>query len=117
VSTEMEEPSAPEKPETVMEMPVRRSANYKTFYANNTKFGISPFDFSFIFGEIGESVEGQVFVDQQVKVIMTPLHAKLFLALLAKNVQNFEQQFGKIVVPQPFLSNLEVASEAEVKEF
>ena len=34
------------------------------------------------------------------RVALSPQHAKLFLNLLAKNVDEYEKEFGKISVPQ-----------------
>lgn len=36
----------------------------------------------------------------QARIIMTPMHAKMLQAALAKNVANFERQFGEIRLPQ-----------------
>jgi hypothetical protein len=34
------------------------------------------------------------------RVIMSPIHAKLFQAALAQNLANYEKQFGEIKIPQ-----------------
>ncbi|HUS94691.1 MAG TPA: DUF3467 domain-containing protein [Patescibacteria group bacterium] len=34
------------------------------------------------------------------RVIMSPIHAKLFQAALAQNIANYEKQFGEINIPQ-----------------
>jgi hypothetical protein len=88
------------QPILASEMATHRSPDFRTIYANNTKFGASPFEFSLIFGEIGENVEGQIYIDQKVRVLLAPVHAKLFLIVLAQNVASFEAQFGEIKIPE-----------------
>jgi hypothetical protein len=34
------------------------------------------------------------------RVIMSPMHAKMFQMALAQNIANFERQFGEIRIPQ-----------------
>jgi hypothetical protein len=34
------------------------------------------------------------------RVIMSPMHAKMFQAALAQNISNYERQFGEIRIPQ-----------------
>ena len=34
------------------------------------------------------------------RVLMSPIHAKLFQAALAQNIANYEKQFGEIKIPQ-----------------
>jgi Protein of unknown function (DUF3467) len=36
----------------------------------------------------------------QVRVLMTPMNAKLLLNALSENLERFEAQFGPIVIPQ-----------------
>lgn len=84
----------------VTDMMTRRSPDFRSIYANNTKFGASAFEFSFILGEITESAEGKLYVDQKVRILMSPLHAKIFVMVLAQNIENFEARFGNINVPE-----------------
>ncbi len=35
-----------------------------------------------------------------VRMLMTPMHAKLLLMALSENLQKYEEQFGPIVIPQ-----------------
>lgn len=37
----------------------------------------------------------------QARVIMTPLHAKMFQMALSQNLANYERKFGEIRLPQP----------------
>ena len=36
----------------------------------------------------------------QQRIVMTPMHAKLFLQALQENIERFEGQFGEIEVPK-----------------
>lgn len=36
----------------------------------------------------------------QARVIMSPMHAKMLQMALTHNIQNYEQKFGKIKIPQ-----------------
>jgi len=42
---------------------------------------------------------GNVTVEQKVKIIMSPLHAKLFLQVAARQLRAYEQRFGEIKSP------------------
>lgn len=108
-----DEQGTPLQPIAMVDMATRRSADFRSIYANNTKFGLSPFEVSFIFSEITESVEGKLYVEQKVRVAMPPLQAKLLLLILAQNLQNFENQFGLINVPSQFLEFVQSASQIE----
>src|SRR5438552_4777358 len=43
---------------------------------------------------------GNVTVEQKVKIIMSPLHAKLFLQVAARQLRAYEQRFG-VLPPKP----------------
>jgi hypothetical protein len=78
-----------------------KSAHYRSIYSNQTAFGSSAFDFNMTFGEIVE-VDMQarkVTVDQQVRVVMSPLHFKIFALTCVETVRMYEAQFGAISVP------------------
>jgi hypothetical protein len=77
----------------------RRAPDFHAIYTNNSKFSVSPFDFSVILNEVTESEKGEVYVEQKARIIMPPLHAKLFALVLIQNVQNFEKEFGEITIP------------------
>jgi hypothetical protein len=81
------------------DMTVRRSPDFRTIYSNNSGFGINPFDFSFTLNEVTQDEKGEPFIEQKIRVIMPPLHAKLFALLLRQNLKNYENQFGEIKIP------------------
>jgi Protein of unknown function (DUF3467) len=79
-------------------------------YANNAMFQVGPFDFNIFFGEVAELDESHQIglVEQHVRVTMSPLHAKLFAALIVQQIKAYEAQFGKINIP-PGMITTEVA--------
>jgi hypothetical protein len=77
-----------------------RAADFRSFYANNTAFAMSPFDFNLIFGEIVGAKDRKMVVEQKVKVIMSPLHAKIFVQVMVENLKQFEATFGEIKLPE-----------------
>jgi Protein of unknown function (DUF3467) len=89
-----------EQPITTTELRTVRSSDFRTIYANNSGFSTNPFDMAFTLNEVTQDENGQVFIEQKARVIMPPLHAKLFAMILTHNVKSFETQFGEIKVPQ-----------------
>lgn len=54
--------------------------------------------------DLGRVVPGRTDVKISSRIIMSPLHAKQFLAALSQNVSMYEQKFGEIRIdraPQP----------------
>jgi hypothetical protein len=86
----------------------------QTVYANNAQFELSNWDMSIVFGELGgESEDGKLIVNQNVKVTMSLQHAKVFTQALQETLANFENQFGTIQLISP---KLETAPEAKPEE-
>jgi hypothetical protein len=78
-----------------------RDADFRSIYANNTVFASTAFDFSMIFAEIMEvdAAARHVKAEERVKVVMSPLHFKLFAQVCAQNVKLYEDRFGAIGFP------------------
>jgi hypothetical protein len=81
------------------DLPIRRSSDYHSVYADHMKFGATAFEISITFSQISETVEGQLYVDQKIRVMLSPLAAKILAAVLTQNVDNFEKLFGAIQIP------------------
>jgi hypothetical protein len=79
-----------------------KSPLYRSVYSNQTAFGSSAFDFSMTFGELVEvdSEKKRVTVEQQVRVTMSPLHFKIFVATCYTQLKGYEESFGPIHVPE-----------------
>jgi len=65
----------------------------ETKYSDITFITISPFGFTFDFGQ---NIPQMRMIKISSRVSMSPQHAKAFLGLLQKNVENYEKQFGVI---------------------
>lgn len=87
---------SPEKAQSVRYV---KADNYISAYANNVAYVVSAIDFSLIFGQILEGNKDHLFIEQNAKITMTPVQAKLLLMLLAQQVGNFEKANGEIVFP------------------
>ena len=79
----------------------KKSLNFVSIYTNNTLWGYSKFDFQMVCGraEISRDAEHQVTTETAV-ILMSPEHAKLVLADLAKMILNYEKDYGEIVIHQ-----------------
>lgn len=78
-----------------------KDSGYRSVYSNQTQFASTAFDFSMTFGEITEVREegAHVQVEQRVRVVMSPLHFKIFVAVGAQNLKGYEERFGPIPMP------------------
>jgi Protein of unknown function (DUF3467) len=78
-----------------------KNPSFRSVYSNQTNFGSSAFDFNMTFGEIVDVDQEarHVTVDQQVRVVMSPLHFKIFAATCVQTLKLYEANFGPIPVP------------------
>jgi Protein of unknown function (DUF3467) len=65
-------------------------------YANFMMITHSPSEFILDFGRM---MPGMPSVKVKSRILVTPQHAKHFMQLLQKNIENFEKQHGEIKVP------------------
>ena len=65
-------------------------------YANFFMISHSPSEFILDFGRL---MPGMPCVKVKSRLLVTPQHAKHFMQLLQKNIDNFENQHGEIKVP------------------
>ena len=60
---------------------------------------MSPSDVVFMFGE-NQSVKDNILnVEQHVRIVMSPQHAKVFCQVLTDQISKYEQAFGNIQIP------------------
>ena len=71
-------------------------ADARALYSNLVRITHSPADLVFDFAEI---LPGAGAPTIQVRVIMSPVGAKLFLRALAENLARYEANFGEIHLP------------------
>jgi hypothetical protein len=81
----------------------KTATDYRTYYTNNTAFALTAFDINLIFGQMIGIEDGKAVIEQGLKVIMSPLHAKIFLSVLGENLKQFEDRFGEIKLPEEVL--------------
>lgn len=72
-----------------------KQGRIRTVYSNIVRIGHSPYEFMLDFGQF--QPEGKkAFMD--VRIIVSPQHAKAILKALGENVAGFEEKHGKIGV-------------------
>ncbi len=81
-----------------------KAPDFRSMYSNNVTFSAALFDFSMIFGEVVEAEQtsattANLTVEQKVKIVMSPLHAKVFLDVAVRQLRNYELRFGEIKFP------------------
>jgi len=78
-----------------------KGPNYRSVYSNQSAFGSTAFDFNITFGEFvgANPATKEVTVEQQVRVVMSPLHFKIFVATCIQQLKLFEENLGPIPVP------------------
>jgi hypothetical protein len=92
---------AEEQPQQSAQFNYEKDRDFRSVYANNTIFASTAFDFSMTFAEIMEvdPAGAHIKAEQRVKVVMSPLHFKIFAAVCAQNVALYEARFGTIQLP------------------
>ena|SRR5947208_11041102 len=99
-----------------------KAADFRSIYSNNAAFQVGLFDYSIFFGEVvGVGLEREsITVEQKVKVIMSPLHAKIFVFTALQQLQALEKQWGTIEIPEGIVGGnipfVEPQSEPEDKQ-
>jgi hypothetical protein len=85
----------------VIEFTLEKDRDFRSVYCNQTAFNSTAFDFAMTFGEIIDISQDltQAAVAQHVRVVMSPLHFKIFLTVAAQNLKGYEDKFGKIAMP------------------
>jgi hypothetical protein len=67
-----------------------------TMYVNSASLKASIWDFAMNLGTIVECSDDQVTVREDVRIIMSPQHAKLFATILSDHVARYEARYGRI---------------------
>jgi hypothetical protein len=87
------EPEQPQGQRITIEIPKELAA----VYANVAFISHTPAEIVLDFAQVLPRMpKGNV----MARVIMSPMHAKMFQMALAQNIANFERQFGEIRIPQ-----------------
>jgi hypothetical protein len=69
---------------------------FPSVYANVMGFGMSPFDISLVFGELGEANPTSVTGIPRVKVLLSPEQAANLMKLLALAIESYTETHGQI---------------------
>jgi len=85
---------------------VHNSTDFKSIYVNFAQTAAGPTDISIGVGEALPTETGIPDIEIKARLVMAPLQAKIMLALIYQVVQQYEQQFGKIVVPPVIASQM-----------
>ena len=78
-----------------MSVPTTKSPNHRVVYVNSSRMGVSPWDVRVILGQVSEVADGQQNQDE-VTLVMSPQHAKIFLRNFETTIATYEGMFGKI---------------------
>ncbi len=84
---------------------IRKSPDFGSIYANWIQAQFSMNELSLLIGE-AFSANGILEIEQKARIVIAPLQAKLLTAILAKVVTTYEQQNGKINIPESALQEL-----------
>jgi uncharacterized protein DUF3467 len=83
------------------ELPIRKSVDFTTIYANNVHFATLPWDLTLIFGQAMTADPNDLHIEHRLAVTLSPQTAKVVAAFLTKNVLTYEQQYGEIHTSLP----------------
>jgi hypothetical protein len=92
----MNQPPTPQG-QSQMQVHVELPPDLEAVYTNFAMIGHTPSEVIIDFVRL---LPGNPRAKVQVRVLMTPMNAKLLLNALSENLERFEAQFGPIVIPQ-----------------
>jgi hypothetical protein len=89
-----------------------RSPDFKTIYTNFVQSGYTAFDISLVLAETAGVDEMNAFViESKARVVMSPVEAKVVLAILSNTINKFEEQFGPINISPATFAPASAASD------
>lgn len=84
------------------------------FYSDSVKFEVSVYGVTLEFGQTRQpppNFKGPAPITPTVRIHMSPQHAKVMAKLFVRNMQQYEDQVGRIVIPQALLDGLGLKDE------
>jgi hypothetical protein len=75
---------------------IRNAGDFRAIYSNNVQIKSSVWDVLMDFGLVLESNRRRLEIESHVRIMMSPQHAKVFSALLSRQIERYEKQFGPI---------------------
>ena len=88
-----------------LKTPIGNNEPEPDFYSNSAKMVVSVYDISVTFGLKKEQEKDP---SPLVTVRMSPHHAKVFSKLLAKKIEEYEENIGEIKLPQTLLDQFKI---------
>ena len=91
------------------------SPDYRSVYANWVQCGFTPYDMSVVVGEAypNPEVENAFDVERKLRLILSPLEAKLVVGMLFATIRAFEEKFGTIGIPEEMAQQLKADTRPE----
>ena len=86
--------AAQDEPVNVGELPQRQAAEYISTYSNHVEIGISPWDFRFLFFEIGEDETGNPIREKKARVVMSHRQAEAFSRALNIAAERWKKEIS-----------------------
>jgi Protein of unknown function (DUF3467) len=82
---------------------IKQSPDFKFIYANHSRVASSFYDLRVFLGQSNITPTGQITIEEDICIIMSPEGAKGFAENLLKTLLQYEQTFGKTreMVAQP----------------
>ena len=87
-------------------MQVRNSPDFRSLYVNWVQTAVSPMDISMVVGEASPIGSGSFEVEQKARLMLSPLEAKIIVAMLLTAVKGYETQYGEIRVPESLAAQM-----------
>ena len=75
---------------------LERSPDYREGYANSVQIRVNLWDFFLMFGQINQTGQDNVQIQNFQGVYVSPQQAKALLNILQQNVSQYEAAFGEI---------------------
>lgn len=82
-------------------IPISNSSSVRSEYSNSVNVGFGPWDVRLTFTEIAQDSQGAVVQELKANLIMSPAHARALVGVLSTALAQYENQFGKIIQPNP----------------
>ncbi len=87
------------KKKSSLQPQIHNAADFKSIYVNFAQTAAGVQDISLGVGEAIPTQTGVVDVEIKARLVMAPIQAKIMVALLVQVIQQYEKQYGKIVMP------------------
>lgn len=88
------------QPENGPQMTIEKSSEFRSFYVNWLNGAFSPFDINLAIGQSRATGPNSLEVDHEANIVMSPLEAKVAVAMLSGLIQAYENNFGEVKIPK-----------------